>query len=595
MKRTTRPLLSAALLLGARIVAAEPHPGPQNIAASPDGKTLYVAAMTAKQILFVDAEKAAVARKTDLPMAPSGMVLSPDGTRLAVTCPAPASTIQILDTASGAVASTIGAGHTATSPVISPDGKTLYACYRFDGAVGVIDLAAGKETARIKTAREPISAALTPDGKFLYVAHHMHDGRSDVDLVAATVSVIDTAAAKVVKQLVLPNGSTLLRDIRVSPDGKTAAVVHTLARFQLPTTQLERGWMNTSAVTLIDTSRQEILNSVLLDDVDRGAANPWGVAWTPDGAKLLVTHAGTHELSVIDFPGVLAKLQKADAANVPNDLAFLVLLRQRVPLGGNGPRAVALAGSRAWTANHFSDDLSVVDLAKAPLTATRVPLGPEIAMSVERQGERWFNDAMICFQNWQSCASCHSEDARVDGLNWDLLNDGIGNPKNNRSMLLAHKTPPAMSLAVRDTAEVAVRAGIRFIQFTVQPPEVADAIDAYLKALTPVPSPALVNGGLSESAKRGQALFEKAGCAECHPAPLYTDMKSHDLGTTAGMDKGKGVDTPTLVECWRTAPYLHDGSKATLEDLLDTGRHGQFNDALNGQDLKDVIEFVRSL
>ena len=72
-------------------------------------------------------------------------------------------------------------------------------------------------------------------------------------------------------------------------------------------------------------------------------------------------------------------------------------------------------------------------------------------------------------------------------------------------------------------------------------------------------------------------------------------MKSHDLGTTTGMDKSKGVDTPTLVECWRTAPYLHDGSKATLEDLLDGGRHGQFVTPLNGQDLKDVIEFVRSL
>ena len=84
MKRTPRSLLFAALLLGARMAAAEPHPGPQNIAASPDGKTLYVAAMTAKQIVFVDAEKAAVARKTDLPMSPSGMVLSPERSALFV-------------------------------------------------------------------------------------------------------------------------------------------------------------------------------------------------------------------------------------------------------------------------------------------------------------------------------------------------------------------------------------------------------------------------------------------------------------------------------------------------------------------------------
>ena len=43
-------------------------------------------------------------------------------------------------------------------------------------------------------------------------------------------------------------------------------------------------------------------------------------------------------------------------------------------------------------------------------------------------------------------------------LNWDLLNDGVGNPKNTRSLLLAHKTPPAMFLGVRANAEAAVRA-----------------------------------------------------------------------------------------------------------------------------------------
>ena len=38
---------------------------------------------------------------------------------------------------------------------------------------------------------------------------------------------------------------------------------------------------------------------VLLDDPDAGAANPWGVSFSGDGGKLFVTHAGTHELSVI--------------------------------------------------------------------------------------------------------------------------------------------------------------------------------------------------------------------------------------------------------------------------------------------------------
>ena len=50
-------------------------------------------------------------------------------------------------------------------------------------------------------------------------------------------------------------------------------------------------------------------------------------------------------------------------------------------------------------------------------------------------------------------------------LIWDLLNDGMGNPKNSRSMLFAHQSSLVMSLGVRKNAEQAVRAGIRHILF----------------------------------------------------------------------------------------------------------------------------------
>jgi cytochrome c peroxidase len=214
-----------------------------------------------------------------------------------------------------------------------------------------------------------------------------------------------------------------------------------------------------------------------------------------------------------------------------------------------------------------------------------------------RKGEIFFNDAALCFQHWQSCASCHP-DARVDGLNWDLLNDGIGNPKNTKSMLLSHQTPPAMSLGIRDKAETAVRAGIRFIQFAERPEEDAQAIDSYLKSLTPVPSPRLENGALRPEAERGRAIFERAGCAACHMAPLYTDLEPYDVGTVQGMDAGKPVDTPTLVEIWRTAPYLHDGRAATLRDVFvrynPDDKHGKTS-GLTAEEMGDLIAFMLSL
>lgn len=189
----------------------------------------------------------------------------------------------------------------------------------------------------------------------------------------------------------------------------------------------------------------------------------------------------------------------------------------------------------------------------------------------------------------------------MDGLNWDLLNDGIGNPKNTRSLLLAHKTPPAMSLGVRETAEGAVRAGLQHILFTVQPPQVADAIDAYLKTLKPVPSPHLVNGKLSLAAQRGERLFrsEETRCAECHPPPLFTDLKPYGVGTRAPLDGAADTfDTPTLIELWRTAPYLHDGSLATLRDLLTLAnpndRHGKTSH-LSADQIRDLCEYLLSL
>jgi len=293
--------------------AASPPPtasdlSPAALAASPDGQKLFIACATANQVAVFDRPTGAVAGQFPVPASPSGLALSPDGARLYVTCAAPRSTMRVLDSASGKTLAAVPAGHTAMAPVLSHEGDTLFVCDRFNDAVGVIDLTSRKETSRIPVLREPVAAALTPDGKLLFVANHLPAGRSDQDVVAAAVSVIDARARAVLKHIPLPSGSTLLRGVCVSPDGRFAAVTHVLARFHLPTTQLERGWIMTSALSLIDVARMQLLNTVLLDNIDRGAANPWAVAWTADGRSICVTHAGTHELSVIEAPALLAKL-----------------------------------------------------------------------------------------------------------------------------------------------------------------------------------------------------------------------------------------------------------------------------------------------
>jgi mono/diheme cytochrome c family protein len=372
--------------------------------------------------------------------------------------------------------------------------------------------------------------------------------------------------------------------------------------------------MNTNALSVIDTARKKLVNTVLLDDVDLGAANPWDVTCTADGKYICVTHAGTHELSVIDRAAMHEKLEKVaagekvsevslSAADVPNDLSFLVGLRRRLKLSGNGPRGLAAVGNKVYTAEYFTDSIGVIDIdPQVRPRAKSMALGLKRTLTVVRTGEMLFNDATICFQHWQSCASCHPG-VRADGLNWDLLNDGMGNPKNTKSLLLAHQTPPAMITGIRESAEIGVRAGIRHIQFAVRPEQDAVAIDEYLKSLQPVDSPYLVKDWLSNklvlssAAKRGKVMFKKAECHTCHAGALHTDMKGYNVGTGTGREKTTPFDTPTLIEAWRTAPYLHDGRAVDIKQLLtiynQQDKHGKTS-ALTEKQIADLAEFVLS-
>jgi YVTN family beta-propeller protein len=625
-KHTSSTILAALLFVclgsvnGLVTNAHARRPGyisPLAVVASRDGTALYIAEVTAKRIAVFDVAKEKVRKHIPLKNEPSGLALSPDGGRLYVTGGSAEGRVYVIDLNRRAkTIDSIAVGHTPTAPVVSPDGRTLYVANRFNNNVSVIDLASGKEVAAIAVMREPIAAGISPDGSVLFVANHLPAGAADQDYVSTTISAIDAATRRVAQTIQLPNGSTGLRGLTVSPDGKHVYATHILARYQLPTTQLERGWMNTNALSVIDVERRELINTVLLDDVDLGAANPWGAACSPDGKYVCVAHAGTDEVSVIDREALHRKLAEAAAeaaaerrakgqdsysygstVAVPDNLAFLVGLRRRLKLAGNGPRGIVVVGSQAYAAEYFTGSLGVVDLDPEKVHRPRsVSLGDEKELSDARRGEMLFNDADLCFQKWQSCASCHP-DARADALNWDLMNDGLGNPKNTKTMVYAHRTPPSMVTGIRPDAEGGVRAGIRFIQFAVRPEEDAAAIDAYLKSVDPTPSPHLVKGNLSESAKRGEKAFEEAQCAKCHPKPLFTDLNLYDVGMGVGNEKDREFDVPTLVEAWRTAPYLYDGRAVTMLEVL---KKHNANDAhgsttkLDDGELADLAEYVLS-
>jgi cytochrome c peroxidase len=130
-----------------------------------------------------------------------------------------------------------------------------------------------------------------------------------------------------------------------------------------------------------------------------------------------------------------------------------------------------------------------------------------------------------------------------------------------------------------------------------------------------------VKTALSDSEKRGLILFiGKAACSECHNGPNFTDNKYHNLGiatahgtpddagrfaVTKNPEDRNAFKTPTLRNIALTAPYMHDGSSATLEEvveLYDRGGGDAPNKSkliykldLTAQEKADLVAFMKSL
>lgn len=497
--------------------------------------------------------------------------------------------LQVVNLESGQIEGAVLTGSGACFPLISPDEKHIYVCNQFANSVVEVELQSMKVTRRVEVPREPVSAVTTNDGRYMYVVNYLPAQRADLNYVGGCVSVIDLQSFKKIKDISLSNGSNALRGITITPDNKYVYVAHNLGRYTVPTSQLQQGWMNTSAFSVINVEAQAFVGSVVTDEPERGAAGIWNIACNEK--TIYILHSGTHEVSVIEHQAMRDKLEKYPNKELLDyDLNFLYDIRKRITLEGNGPRSLVLTNEKLYIPTYFADVLNVFDVQT--LANQVIDMNPGRVESAIHKGEKIFNDATHCFQNWQSCNGCHPGDARMDAMNWDLMNDGVGNSKNCKSLLFSHVTPPCMISGIRASAELAVDAGFRFIQFFELDRQSLDCVDEYLKALEPISSPYLVEGALSEKAKEGRKVFDKLKCGECHSGPYYTDMKTHRIGEDIEFEQG--WDTPTLREVWRTAPYLFDGRAATMKDVFEVHKHG-IEKKTSAKEIEALTEYVNSL
>jgi cytochrome c peroxidase len=255
-----------------------------------------------------------------------------------------------------------------------------------------------------------------------------------------------------------------------------------------------------------------------------------------------------------------------------------------------------------------------------PLTAEKIELG-----------RRLFLDRRLSRDGSTSCSSCHDpqrafSDGRAIAIGVfgrigrrnapALVNRGYGRlffwdgriASLEEQVLKPIEDPNEMDLPLSEAAA----------RVTLPPQEISRALASFVRSILSGDSrfDRFINGdraALSPEEQAGLQVFRgKANCTACHGGPNFTDERLHNTGvawrdvrfTDAGAGKGN-FKTPTLREIARTAPYMHDGSLATLEEVIEYyDRGGNQSPGLDPEirplhltaaEKQSIIAFLRSL
>ena len=588
----------------------ERYLSPIEMTFSPDGHSLYVVCQDSDEVRVVDPASAKVVGSIHVGHVPRGIALSPDGRRLYVTN-ASSDSVSVIDTSSREVVQTLPTGFEPAGAVLDKSGATLYVANRLSSDISVIDLSSGVEIKRLLAGRGASYLALSPDGKWIYCTHiYPNPGafRSEPD---SEITIIDTSTRKVVDRKALHNVAGMFH-VAASADGKLVAVAQLRPKNLIPLAHVEHGAVFGDSLTLFGDDIGGIVQ-IPIDELDRYYALPWGVAITPDKSKIFLTTAGSQSVTAIDVPQLL-KTVRTRRQSFANDLsASAEYVTARIPVGHN-PRGVALSpdGKRLYVANRLDDTLSVIDIETQKMIST-IDLGGPTNVDALRRGERLFYTAEFSFQGQFGCSNCHL-DATIDGLQWDLEPDGFGKDiVDNRSLENLAGTEPFKWNG--GNADMPTECGprtekffFRSQSFTQQ--QLTDLV-TFVYSLPYRPNRnRLANGELTPDQERGKAIFERTTtkkraaiaeanqCTYCHNGPKYTNQKQINVGTGKLTDRSPVIDVPQLPNVAYSAPYLHDGSAKSLEEIWtiynpkDT--HGVTND-LTKDELNDLIEYLKTL
>lgn len=562
---------------------------------------------------------------------PRSLAQAPDGTIWVVN--QDDASISVISVDSRAVIASIPLplGSEPYAIVFSQQHPEAYVSLQSLGQIAAVDIGSRGVRAVLDVGPTPRALALDPTGSRLYVTRWI----SPVD--HGEVIVVSPGAWRVEQRIALafdpgpdtessgrgvPNG---LAALAVTPDGTSLWVA---SRKDNTARGEQRDGLRLTFESTVRSMLAQIDLATHTEQFDQrydfnNRDGPVALAFSPLGDYLFVVLEGANAVDVVDvYSGQLVGAIE-NAGFAPQGLVFTA------------------DGGKLFVHSWLSREVRVFDTTGFLATRTRQALriatigtiAAEKLPADVLQGKQIFynaKDPRMARDGYLACASCHL-DSRDDGRVWDRTIEGEG-LRNTQTLL--GKGRPGNGLIhwsgnfdeVQDFEHDMRNAfgGIGFLtdaDFSTgthnQPLGDAkaglnaelDALAAYVNSLRDVPlSPFRAqDGSLTAEGKAGRAVFVAAGCAACHGGEEFTDSAMqvrHQVGTiteASGQRLGHelaGLDTPTLRGLWLTPPYLHDGSAATLYDVLTSentfGMHGDLQTiaATNPQAISQLVAYL---
>ena len=524
--------------------------------------------------------------------------------------------VSIIDEGSLVVASTVQLRR-ASQPyavVFDPAGNNAYISLEGTGQLMRLNPANGNQTGMLSVGPNPRHLSVKQDGSRVFVSRfitpllpgedtgNVQNGTS----FGAEVLAVNASTFAVDKTIVLRHNAATdaehnargipnyLGPLVIAPDGDWGWV---------PSKQdnVKRGALRDGNNLTHDSAVRSVSSRVNLGDesedypsrVDHDDASvPANAVFSPEGSYLFVALEGSRQVAVIEPYGAeeIARFQV-----------------ERAPQG----LTISPDGNRLFVHNFMERTVSVHDVSnivqESGFSAT--PVRSVNLVSTEKltetvlKGKQFFYDALdqrLALQSYVSCASCHN-DGGEDGRVWDFTGFGEGlrntislNGKAGMGQGRLHWSGNFDEVQdfegqIRNFAGgTGLLSNGHFNSGTRSEPlgdpkaglsEDLDALAAYVSSLnTFADSPHRnADGTLTSAGEAGKTIFASANCGTCHGGDGFTDSPSnqlHDIGTikpSSGNRLGQnlsGLDTPTLRGTWNTAPYLHDGSAATIQEAI---------------------------